>query len=95
MYFLIIAWKFSGVPECTCPSAEDCRMDTHQTVIIHEREEEVLPHSFNGYSLQLHPDKQMKIKRTDHPYSEDASWVMMLASWLLRSSGTLPFPLLL
>lgn len=38
---------------------------------------------------------KLKIKDTDHPYSEDVSWVMVLVSWLLGNSGTLPFLLLL
>lgn len=83
MQFLIIAWKFSGSLNSLAQVLKiaEWAQAGHKTVtvIVHEREgeEEVLPHSFSGCGLQLHPDKQMKVKDTDHFYSDDASWAMM------------------
>lgn len=94
--FLIIAWKFSGSLNSLAQVLKiaEWAQGAHKSVIVMVHEKEVLPHSFSGYGLWLHSDKQMKKKDTDHFYSEDASWVI-LKSWLLHGSGTLPFPLLL
>ena len=84
MHFLIIAWKFPGSLNSLAQVLKiaEWAQAGHKTVaiMVHERKEEVLPHSFSGYGLQLYPDKQMKVKDIDHFYSERASWVTVLAS---------------
>lgn len=82
MQFLIIAWKFLGSLNSLSQVLKIAKWAQagHKAVIVmvHEREEEVLPHRFSGYGLQMHPDKQTKIKDADHFYSEDGCWAMMM-----------------
>jgi len=63
MPFSIIAWKFSGSLDTLAQVVKitESARAGHETVkvMVHEGEEEVLPHSFSGYGLRLHPDKQM------------------------------------
>lgn len=82
-YYLEDTW----LSEFTCSSTEDYGM-RHQavTLVVHDRQEALLPCSFSGYGLQLYPDKQMKINDSDCFYSEDVSCTVILASSLLCRS---------
>lgn len=96
MHFLVITWKIFGSLNSLAQVLKIMAWEEagHQTVIlvVHDRQGELLPCSFSGYGLQLHPDKKMKIKDTDYFYSKDVSCTVILASWLLcKSMAISPF----
>lgn len=82
--FLSYCLEAIWLSEFTCSSTEimEWAEAGHQTVtvVVLDRQEEVLSCGFSGYGFHFYPQKQMKIKDTDYFYSEDVSCTMILAS---------------